>query len=108
MSLLGPEEKHELEDLVLAKITAFWNSHGSAGLLAPGVCVVVDASGPRVATAPVADPHVLASVEVCKLFTALCHITADGPGMMPRDALAALAQEATTAVAAQVNRIAPN
>jgi hypothetical protein len=108
MSLLGPEEKHELEDLVLAKLTAYWNSHGSAGLLSPGVSLVVDANGPAVAAGPASDPHVLASVEICKLFTALCHITADGPGMMPRDALGALAKEATTAVAAQVNRIAPD
>jgi hypothetical protein len=108
MSLLGPEEKHELEDLILAKLTAYWNSHGSAGLLAPGVSLVVDANGPSLATAPATGVQVLASVEVCKLFTALCHITADGPGMMPRDALASLAKEATAAVAAQVNRIAPD
>lgn len=108
MSLLGPEEKHELEDLILARLTAYWNSHGSAGLLAPGVCVVVDAKGASVVAAPPAEAHVLAAVEVCKLFTALCHITADGPGMMPRDALASLATEATTALAAQVNRIAPD
>jgi hypothetical protein len=108
MSLLGPEEKQELEDLILAKLTAYWNSHGSAGLLAPGVSLVVDASGAAVAPQPASGAHVLASVEVCKLFTALCHITADGPGMMPRDALASLAKEAMTAVAAQVNRIAPD
>jgi hypothetical protein len=108
MSLLGPEEKHELEDLILAKLTAYWNSHGSAGLLAPGVSLVVDAKGPSVAATPAAGVHVLASVEICKLFTALCHITADGPGMMPRDALASLATEATTAVATQVNRLAPD
>jgi hypothetical protein len=108
MSLLGPEEKHELEDLILAKLTAYWNSHGSAGLLAPGVSLIVDANGAAVAAAPAAGVHVLASVEVAKLFTALCHITADGPGMMPRDALASLAKEAATAVAAQVNRIAPD
>jgi hypothetical protein len=108
MSLLGPEEKHELEDLILAKLTAYWNSHGSAGLLAPGVSVVVDANGASVAAAPAAGVHVLASVEVCKLFTALCHITADGPGMMPRDDLPPLAKEAAAAVAALVNRIAPD
>jgi hypothetical protein len=61
-----------------------------------------------VVSAPATGVHVLASIEVCRLFTALCHITADGPGMMPRDALASLAKEATTAVAAQVNRIAPD
>jgi hypothetical protein len=108
MSLLGPEEKHELEDLILAKLTAYWNSHGSAGLLASGVSLVVDGNGAAVAAAPASGVHVLASVEVCKLFTALCHITADGPGMMPRDALASLAKEAAAAVAAQVNRIAPD
>lgn len=108
MSLLGPEEKSELEGLILAKLTAYWNSHGSAGLLAPDVSLVVDANGPSLAAAPAAGAHVLACVEVCKLFTALCHITSDGPGMMPRDALASLAKEATAAVASQVNRIAPD
>ena len=108
MSLLGPEEKHELEDLILAKLTAYWNSHSSAGLLSSGVSLVVDATGPAVAATPSGGANVLACVEICKLFTALCHITADGPGMMPREALASLAKEATTAVAAQVNRIAPD
>jgi hypothetical protein len=108
MPLLGPKEKGELEPLVLEKLVAYWNSHGSAGLLAPGVSVVVDASGPSVAANPAGGATVLASVEVATLFTALCYLSADGPGVMPRDALAALATEATGAIATQVNRIAPD
>jgi hypothetical protein len=108
MPLLGPEEKGELETLVLAKLVAYWNSHGSAGLIAPGVSVVVDASGPSVAPNPTDDATALASIEVCTLFTALCYLSADGPGMIPRDALPSLATEATSAIATQVNRITPD
>ena len=49
------------------------------------------------------DP--LASVPVKTLFTALCYL--DSPTRaIPRDALSSLATEATSAAAAQINRIA--
>jgi hypothetical protein len=108
MPLLGPNEKSELEPLVLEKLVAYWSAHGPAGLLEPGVSVVVDASGPSVAAGPASGASVLASVEVATLFTALCYLSADGMGIVPRDALASLATEATSAIAAQVNRIAPD
>lgn len=107
MPLLGPNERGELEPLVLEKLVAYWDAHGSAGLLVPGVSVVVDASGPSVVANPADGAAVLASIEVRTLFTALCYLSADGPGTIPRDALASLASEATSAVATQVNRIAP-
>ena len=107
MPLLGPNEKGELEQLVLEKLVAYWDAHGSAGLLEAGVSIVVDASGARIAASPATGDAVLASVEVRSLFTALCYLSADGPGIIPRDVLASLADEAATAVATQVNRIAP-
>ena len=50
-------------------------------------------------------PDPLACVEVRSLFTALCYVTG-GTLAIPPDALAALATEATSATAQQINRIA--
>ncbi len=106
MPLLGPDEKRELEALVLAALRA----HGEAGagpdLLAAGTCVRLDAAGATLAAAP--DPGALATVEVRTLFTALCHLS-DGPaGPLPAESLDALAREAAAALAAVVNRYGPD
>ena len=106
MPLLGPKEKGELEKLVYGQIVDHWDAHGSTGLLAPGISIVLDTGGPSIIDAAPADA--LASVEIRTLFTALCHLSADGPGSMPRDSLDSLATEATSALAAQVNRIVPD
>jgi hypothetical protein len=106
MPLLGPKEKGELESMILDRLVAHWNEHGSGGLLAPGTSIVLDASGPWIVASRPADA--LAAVEVRTLFTALCHLSADGPGSMPRDSLDSLATEATSSLAAQVNRLAPD
>jgi len=106
MPLLGPKEKGEIERLVLDALVAYWEAHGSNGLLAPGVSIVLDAGGPSIVAAAPADA--LARVEIRTLFTALCHRSADGPGSMPRDSLDSLATEATSSLAAQVNRIVPD
>jgi hypothetical protein len=106
MPLLGPKEKGELESMILDQLVAHWNEHGSGGLLAPGTSIVLDASGPSIVASRPADA--LAAVEVRTLFTALCHLSADGPGSMPRDSLDSLATEATSSLAAQVNRLAPD
>lgn len=106
MVLLGTPEKKELEAILLAQLTAYWNSHGSQGILAPGVYVALDAKGPSVVTTPARGG--LACVEVRTLFTALCHLKDEGPGAFTRDNLAPLAQEAATALAAQVNRLSPD
>jgi hypothetical protein len=106
MPLLGPKEKGELESMILDRLVAHWNKHGSSGLLAPGTSIVLDTDGPSIAGSPPADA--LAAVEVRTLFTALCHLSADGPGSMPRDSLDSLATEATSSLAAQVNRLAPD
>lgn len=105
MPLLGPREKGELEEMILDRLVAYWNAHGSGGLLTPGVSIALDASGPAIVPAP--RPEALATVEVRTLFTALCHLSADGPGSMPLDSLEPLATEATSALAAQVNRLLP-
>ena len=47
----------------------------------------------------------MAGRDVRSLFTALCYVTG-GTVALPRDALGSLASEATSAVAAQINRIA--
>ena len=106
MPLLGPKEKGELETMILARLVATWNEQGSNGLLAPGIAIVLDGKGPAIVAAAPADA--LASVEIRTLFTALCHLSADGPGSMPRDNLDSLATEATSSLAAQVNRLVPD
>jgi hypothetical protein len=104
MPLLGPREKGELEELILARLVAHWDAHGSDGLLAPGTCLALGTKGPEIVGAYAGNA--LACVEIRTLFTALCHLSADGPGSMPRDSLDSLATEATSALAAQVNRLA--
>jgi hypothetical protein len=66
--------------------------------------VVVQGTGVVLDHGETPDP--LAAVPVRTLFTALCYLEAPTPGV-PRDALGSLATEATSAVAAQINRIAP-
>ena len=106
MPLLGPKEKGELESLIRARLVEFWNAHGAGELLAPGVCLTLDTKGPTIELAGPAGA--LASVEIRTLFTALCHLSADGPGSLPRDSLDSLATEATSTLAAQVNRLVPD
>jgi hypothetical protein len=101
--LLGKAEKGQLEELILERLTAYFERTGPGGLLADGVRVVVHAQGVEVDEGQSPDP--LAAVPVKTLFTALCYL--DSPTQaIPRDALASLATEATSAAAAQINRIA--
>ena len=65
--------------------------------------MVVTGQGAQLDSGETPDP--LAAVELRTLFTALCYLTAGSP-TMPRDALEALATEATSASAAQINRLA--
>jgi hypothetical protein len=106
MPLLGPKEKSELEKMIYERLVAHWNAHGSNGLLEPGTSIMLDAHGPSIVTSTPRDA--LAAVEIRTLFTALCHLSADGPGSMPRDSLDSLATEATSSLAAQVNRLVPD
>ena len=103
MPLLGNAEKAELEKLILERFTERYDSEGSSALLVEGLRLVVNGSGIALDMGETPDP--LAVVEVRTLFTALCYVTG-GTLAVPRDALEALAQEATSAVATQVNRIA--
>ena len=103
MPLLGNAEKAELERLILERLTEYHDQHGSSALLLEGVRVVVQAEGVRIDSGEVNDP--LAAVEVRSLFTALCYVTG-GTLALPPDALSALATEATSATAQQINRIA--
>lgn len=102
MPLLGKAEKSQLEQLILQKLTDHYEAQGSSALLEEGVRVVVDAAGVRIDKGETADP--LAAVPLKSLFTALCYLTAGTPAV-PRDALPSLATEATSAAAAQINRI---
>ena len=103
MPLLGNAEKAELERLILERLTEYHETNGSSALLVEGVRVVVQVDGVRIDTGETSDP--LASVEVRSLFTALCYLTGGSPALPP-DALTALATEATSATAQQINRIA--
>ena len=104
MPLLGKAEKGQLEELILEKLTDHYERHGSSALLAEGLRVVVNAQGVVIDAGENRDP--LAAVPVRTLFTAMCYLTAGTPSV-PRDALPSLATEATSAAAAQINRIAP-
>jgi hypothetical protein len=103
--LLGKAEKAQLENLILEKLQAHFDAHGSGALLADGTRVVVTPTGAALDHGENADP--LAAVSVRTLFTALCYLTAGSPAM-PRDSLEALATEATSACAAQINKLAPD
>jgi hypothetical protein len=100
--LLGKPEKRELESLILERFVQHYEQHGSGGLLEDGVRVVVNGDGVRLDAGETPDP--LAQVRVRELFTALCYVTAGTPAL-PRDALEPLATEATSALAAQINRL---
>ena len=103
MPLLGKAEKGQLEEMILGKLQAHFDEHGPAAMLDEKLRVVVEAKGAFLDAGETPDP--LAAVEVRTLFTALCYLTAGSP-MMPREALEALATEATSACAAQINKIA--
>jgi hypothetical protein len=102
MPLLGNAEKAELEKLILDRLTEHYDAHGSTALLAEGLRVVATADGVSLDRGEARDP--LATVEVRSLFTALCYVSG-GTVALPRDALESLASEATSSVAAQINRI---
>ncbi|MGZ5032453.1 MAG: hypothetical protein ACXWAC_04575 [Usitatibacter sp.] len=103
MPLLGKAEKGQLEELILAKFTEHFDKNGPGGLLEDGLRVVVEARGVAIDKGETRDP--LAAVPVRTLFTALCYVTAGTP-TLPREALQGLATEATSAAAAQINRLA--
>ena len=103
MPLLGKAEKGQLEELILARLTAYHDENGPGALLVDGVRVVVTASGAAIDHGEAADP--LAAVAVRSLFTALCYLDGDAP-QLPPEALPTLAGEATAAAAAQINRLA--
>lgn len=100
--LLGKVEKGQLEELILAKFTEHFDKNGSSALMEDGVRVVVGAAGVAIDKGETPDP--LAAVPVRALFTALCYLTAGTPAL-PREALQALATEATSAAATQINRL---
>jgi hypothetical protein len=102
--LLGKPEKGQLEEMILAKFRDHYDQHGPGALLVDNVRVIVEASGPAIDHGEASDP--LAAVPVKTLFTALCYLTAGSPAM-PRDVLESLATEATSAAAAQINRLVP-
>jgi hypothetical protein len=100
--LLGKPEKRELESLILERFVQHQEAHGAGALLADGVRVVVNGDGVRLDGGETPNP--LAQVQVRELFTALCYVSAGTPAL-PRDALEPLATEATSALAAQINRL---
>ena len=104
MPLLGKAEKSQLEELILEKLRAHYDSNGPTALLVDGTRVVVHGSGVDIDHGEHTDP--LAAVQVKTLFTALCYLSACSPSM-PREALESLSTEATSVAAAHINRILP-
>jgi len=104
--LLGPREKGELEALILALLEHHYESHGAKSLLEPGLMLAVAPDGPVLVPRAQSNGAYLASVEIRNLFTALCYLAGDDvEAAMPRDALPSLATEATSATAAQINKL---
>ena len=102
--LLGPKEKSELETLMLNCLAAHYRDHGGSGLLTPGLTLVVRAAGVTLEAVPAAD--CLAQVEIRSLFTAICYLAGDDVEIaLPEDAMKSLATEATSATAAQINKL---
>jgi hypothetical protein len=101
--LLGKAEKGQLEEMIRGRLQAHYDANGPAALLAENLRVVVTVDGAALDSGEAADP--LAAVELRTLFTALCYLSTGSPAM-PREALEALATEATAACATQINRIA--
>ena len=108
MPLLGPREKGELETLILERFNEHYDRHGPESLLAPGLVVGVSSKGVQVAPGAHAIPGALVCVEIRTLFTALCYAAANEGVGLPRPALKALATEATSAAAVQINRLVPD
>lgn len=103
MPLLGKAEKAQLEELIAKTLRAHFDAHGGTALLAENLRVIVQGTGVELDHGETPDP--LAAVPVRTLFTALCYL--DSPvAAIPEDALTSLATEATSAAAAQINRIA--
>ena len=102
--LIGPTERAELEALILSRLGECYSRDGAASLLEPEIRVNVTGRGVEVAQGLTVGA--LASVEVRQLFTAVCYLAgASGPVDLPAEALVALAKEATSAAAAQINKI---
>ena len=108
MPLLGPREKGELEALILERLTEHFDRHGPDALLAPGLVVGVSSKGVRLAASAGEATEALVCVEVRSLFTALCYVATNEAMGLPRAALQSLATEATSAAAAQINRLVPD
>ena len=102
MPLLGTQEKGELEALILGKLERHYKQHGPMSLLEPGLRIVVTSGGVELATRP---QDAIAQVETRSLFTALCYLAADGTQAMPHESLLPLATEATSSLAAQINKL---
>lgn len=103
MPLLGKAEKAQLEELISRTLRAHFDAHGSTALLAENLRVIVQGNGVSLDHGETPDP--LAAVPIRTLFTALCYLDLPVPAI-PEDALTSLATEATSAAAAQINRIA--
>jgi hypothetical protein len=106
--LLGPQEKNELEALILVRLREYKDRNGEQSLLVPGLHVAVSGRGVALVASARDASGALAAVEVRKLFTAICYNDAGGPGAIPDEALPKLANEAAAAAAPQVNRYSPS
>lgn len=104
--LLALGEKRELETLLREKLLAYYDRHGAASLLQPGVFVVVEAQGCRIQQGAPAAESCLASVETCTLPAAVA-LLAIGQReiVVPRNVVKFFGTEAASALAAAINRL---
>ena len=109
MPLLGPKPRRaSSRRWSYGQLVDYWNAHGSAApARAGGMSIVLDTERAVDRPAPI-PADALAAVEIRTLFTALCHLSADGRRLDAARRLDSLATEATSALAAQVNRLVPD
>ncbi len=104
---LSQAEKRELERVLIAELTRHYDDHGAVSLLAPDLCILIDGSELVIQPKPQESSDFLACVEIRSLFSAQCALAVGlEQTALPRDVLPDLATEATSAIAAQVNRLA--
>jgi adenosylmethionine---8-amino-7-oxononanoate aminotransferase len=99
-------EMRELERVLSAEITRYFDHHGAASLLDPGLCVLIDGSELAIQPRPTDLSGFLACVDLRSLFTAKCALAVGlEQTTLTRDALPDLAAEATAAIASQIKHV---
>ncbi len=105
--LLALAEKRELETMLRGLLQKYHDQNGPAALLQPDVFVVLDSQGARVQQGRPEAGSYLATVETCKLPSAVSLMAVDLPNIVvPGNVVKFFGTEAASALAAEINRTA--